>query len=59
MRLAMLRFVALRPFVNRIDEVLKLIPSDVFLSLSSGGGFGGKETRNCFLSSVVAVAAAK
>ncbi|XP_020627784.1 xanthine dehydrogenase/oxidase-like isoform X2 [Orbicella faveolata] len=24
-----------------------------------GGGFGGKETRNCFLSSVVAVAAAK
>ena len=30
-----------------------------FLSIFSGGGFGGKETRNCFLSSVVAVAAAK
>ena len=34
-------------------------PMTFFLSLSSGGGFGGKETRNCFLSSVVAVAAAK
>ena len=59
----MLRFFALRAFDwGLIDEVLELRGNSQcrsFLSLSSGGGFGGKETRNCFLSSVVAVAAAK